>query len=342
MKKRCFRFIAVLLIAAALLPIFSGCGGDAVTVITINGKALKKSDLMMHLFTAKYTTYQSQIADGTITYQDLYHLDDETLYAEYSQGYTFADYLKSAATSSAISALLYRVVADEEGITLTRAEKQSAKLDVEEWKNSLGGGAAYNAFLRENHVTENAVYRYYCDMIYMSKINEEFGDYGKYAMTEEEKDSVYQDYLDSYYTVDYIYWSQRDTTVGLLLSDAQIAEKYSLAKDCLSRLKAGEDFYTLRKEYSDEAYKTITFCDGMVDEAFGDAAMVLRVNEYSDIIEDEDNDCYYILHRIETTDDEWESYYQSCVNANFNAYMNEFGASAEFVYKSAYDSIEIN
>ena len=38
MKKRAFRLIALLLCAVTLLPMFSACGGDSVTVITVNGE----------------------------------------------------------------------------------------------------------------------------------------------------------------------------------------------------------------------------------------------------------------------------------------------------------------
>ncbi|MBE6937910.1 MAG: hypothetical protein E7460_05075 [Ruminococcaceae bacterium] len=343
MKKRAFRLLALLLCAVTLLPMFSACGGDSVTVITVNGEAIKKTDFMVHLFTVKHTVYQSQLADGTITYADLYHLDEETLNDTYSQGYTFKDYLRSATTSSAISAVIYRCVAMEEGITLTRAEKISAKQRVEEWKKTLGGGQAYNIFLKENRISEKALYRYYCDMIYMNKIKEEFGDYGKYAMTEEELTAAKREYFDSYYTIDYIYFSKRDNTVGLLLSDAGIAEKYASAKDCLSRLKAGEDFYTLRKAYSDEAYKTITFTEGsLTSDIFMDNASKLRINEYTDVIDDPDNYCYYILHRIETNEDQWANYYGMLNDANFQAHVNEYSARAEYVYKSAYDTLELN
>ncbi|MBR4941724.1 MAG: hypothetical protein IKZ19_06980 [Clostridia bacterium] len=342
MKKRFFRFVALLLCAVTLLPMLSACGGDAVTVMTINGEAMKKTDFMVHLFTVKVTFYQTQLSNGTVTYQDLYHLDDETLYETYAEGYTFADYLKSSAASSAISAVLYRKVAEEEGITLTRAEKQSARQKVDLWRTNLGGGQAYNTFLKENNVTEKALYKYYCDMIYMEKIREEFGDYGKYAMTSDEVTAAKRQYHDTYYTVDYIYFSKRDATVGMLLSDEDIAAKYSLAKDCLSRLKAGEDFYTLRKAYSDEAYKTVTFCDGMVDELFSKNAMDLRINEFTDVIHDEGNYCYYILHRVETNEEQWGSFYTSLIDANFNAFMNEYSSQAEYVNKSAYDNLEIN
>ena len=343
MKKRVFRSVALILLAVTLLPLFSACGGDAVTAITVNGEAIKKTDFMMHLFVVKSTIYQSQLSEGTISYEDIYHLDEETLNEPYAQGYSFADYLKSSATSSAISAAIYRSVAIEEGIVLTKAEKQEARRSVNEWKENMGGGQAYNIFLRENRISDKAMYRYYCDMTYMNKIKAEFGDYGKYAMSEEEITAAKREYYDTYYTVDYIYFSKRDQTVGMLLSDEDIAAKYELAKECLSRLKAGEDFYALRKEYSDEEYKTVTFCDGMLSsELFAENAMALRVNGYSDVINDEENYCYFIIHRIETNSEKWETQYGLLIDENFNAFVNEYTSKAEFVYKSAYDSMEIN
>lgn len=343
MKKRVFRSVALILLAVTLLPLFSACGGDAVTAITVNGEPVKKTDFMMHLFVVKTTLYQSQLADGTITYEDLYHLNEETLNEPYSQGYTFADYLKSSATSAAVSAALYRSLAAEEGITLTKAEKQEARRTVNQWKENMGGGQAYNIFLRENRITDNAMYRYYCDMTYMNKLKAEFGDYGKYAMSEEDLTAAKREYYDTYYTVDYIFFSKRDQQVGMLLSEEDIAAKYAQAKECLSRLKAGEDFYALRKEYSDEEYKTVTFCDGMLSsQIFADTSMSLRVNSFSDVINDEANYCYFILHRIETNAEKWETQYSMIIDANFNAFVNQYASTAEVVYKSAYNSAEIN
>ena len=80
----------------------------------------------------------------------------------------------------------------------------------------------------------------------------------------------------------------------------------------------------------------------MVDEFFGDTAMALRVNEYSSIVEDTENDCYYILHRIATTDDQWELFYNSCVYSRFNSFMSDYGAKAEYVYKKAYTDLEFD
>ncbi len=343
MKKKSFRLIALLLAAITLLPMLSACGGDAVTAMTVNGEAIKKTDLMVHLFTVKCTVYQEQLSSGTITYQDIYHLDEESLSEPYAEGYTFADYLKSAATSSAISATLHRVVAAEEGITLTRAEKQAAKQKVESWRSTLGGGQAYTTFLRENRISESALYRYYCDMTYMNKFKAEFGDFGDHAMSEEDITAAKREYFDTFYSIDYIYFSKRDSRVGLLLSDEDIAAKFTSAKECLSRLKAGEDFYALRKEYSDEDYKTITFAEGMLtSDIFQETAMALRVNEFSDVIDDAENYCFYILHRIETNEEQWENQYNALIESNFTAYMNEYSSKAEYIYKSAYDNLEIN
>lgn len=343
MRNRVFRSVALVLLVAMLLPMFSACGGDAVTVITVNGEPVKKTDFMLHLFVVKSTIYQSQLSDGTISYQDIYHLNEDTLNEPYAQGYSFADYLKSAATSAAISAAIYRSIAKEEGIVLTKAEKQEARRSANEWKNNMGGGQAYNIFLRENNISDDALYRYYCDMTYMNKVKAEFGDYGKYAMSEEEITAAKREYYDTYYTVDYIFFSKRDAKLSMLLSDEDIAAKYALAKECLSRLKAGEDFYALRKEYSDEDYKTVTFCDGMLSsEVFAENAMNLRVNSYTDVIHDEDNYCYFIIHRIETNSEKWETQYGLLIDANFNAFVNEYSAKAEFVYKSAYQTAEID
>ena len=343
MKKRFFRSIALLLLAVTLVPMFSACGGDAVTAVTVNGEPVKKTDLMVHLFVYKCGIYQSELSEGKITYSDIYHLDDETLNEPVAEGYSFADYLRTSAASSAISAAVYRSAAKAEGITLTKAEKQEARRSADEWKKTMGGGQGYNTFLRENRISDNAMYRYYCDMTYMNKLKAEFGDYGAYAMTEEEITAAKREYFDTYYTIDYIYFSKRDSTVGMLLSEEDIAAKYAKAKECLSRLKAGEDFYSLRKEYSDEAYKTITFCDGMLtSEVFADNAMALRVNAFSDVLNDEANYCYYIIHRIETNSEKWETQYNMLIDAKFNAFINEYTSKAEIVYKSAYNSLEIN
>ena len=340
MKKRVWRTALLLLCIVMLLPVFSACGGDSVTVITVNGTAVKKSDLMLYIFNTKYAAYQSMIENGQMKMADLYELDEATLNAEYVKGVTFADYLKQTAASSAVTAMMYRVAAEAEGIRLTSAEKDSAKKSVSDWEKQLGGAAAYSEFLRKTRVTENALYRYYCDMIYQTKIQAEFGDYGKYAMTDEEKETLHQTYRDEYVTVDYIYWSKREPNVGLLLSEKEIAAKYALAKECLAKLKAGGDFYELRKAYSEEGYQTVTYCDGMVSETFGNAGMALRMNAFSSVVEDKEHDCYYILHRIAVTDDQWKNYYDAKCTANFNAFMNDKAAAAEIVYKGAFKNLE--
>jgi hypothetical protein len=68
--------------------------------------------------------------------------------------------------------------------------------------------------------------------------------------------------------------------------------------------------------------------------------MALRMNAFSSVVEDKEHDCYYILHRIAVTDDQWKNYYDAKCTANFNAFMNDKAAAAEIVYKGAFKNLE--
>lgn len=89
---------------------------------------------------------------------------------------------------------------------------------------------------------------------------------------------------------------------GSPLTDEQIAEKEQLATQVLGRLQAGEDFFALMEEYSDDTGKAaypdgyyFNESSGFVEEFYA-AALSLGENEMSGIVESELG--YHIILRL--------------------------------------------
>ena len=116
----------------------------------------------------------------------------------------------------------------------------------------------------------------------------------KVAVTEAEAKQYYDEHTGSFETPEmvraaHILIGTRDQATGAELSDEQKAAKKKQAEDILKRVRAGEDFAKLAKEFSDDPGSKdkggeYTFPRGQMVTAFEDAAFGLNTNQVSDIV----------------------------------------------------------
>lgn len=148
----------------------------------------------------------------------------------------------------------------------------------------------------------------------------------------------------SYYTENDLYAAKHI----LLLSGAdeeQDAQKLELAEDILARLRAGEDFDTLMREYSEDT-GVQSFPDGyiaasgsMVPE-FEDGARALKVGEISDIVTSDYG--YHIIMRVEPDDEMIRSQVGGVmIDERVSQKLEELEATEEVVYDANYSYIDV-
>lgn len=162
--------------------------------------------------------------------------------------------------------------------------KQAAKSTVESYKNTYGDG--YQSFLEYNGIKNDAELKDL--LIKNSKLTLATEDYIKDNLTEKEMKKYYDEKIVGDIEAKHILISyEEDENLTDEENKAKKEEAKKKAEKLIERLKNGEDFSTLAKEYSDdEASKEKGgdlgyFNTGDMVEAFETAAYNLDVNEYT-------------------------------------------------------------
>ena len=162
--------------------------------------------------------------------------------------------------------------------------RNSAKSTVDNYKNTYGD--SYQAFLEYNGIANDAELKSL--LIKNSKLTLATEDYIKENLTEKEMKDYYENKIVGDIEAKHILISVKNdgnaTDEEKEANDKKAKEK---AQEIIEKLKNGEDFSTLAKEYSeDEASKKDGgnlgyFNTGEMEEAFEEAAYKLSVNEYT-------------------------------------------------------------
>ncbi len=321
MPKKFFRPLALLLAAICILTLFAGCSQKSATVFTVNGEKVKYEDFMAHLFFTKYDLFSGYVQNGQMRLSDLYILNEEMLSEKLDDQITLRDYLKAMTNESAAAAMIYRQLADKHKLSLTASDKNNIDSTMSSWIKSLGGAAAYNKFLNDNRMSENALRRYFQDRIYMEKLMGLFSDDGIFGLTNEERAKAKEQYGEIYMSARHILFATIDLTYKTPLSDEIKANKLASAKEVLKELQKGEDFEAMIEKHSDSKDGLMTFRKGEMDEKFEKAAFDLNVGEMSDIVESFFG--YHIILREPLAEDRLEEYYNIAKSEKFSIFINE-------------------
>jgi foldase protein PrsA len=343
MKRLMRKGTAILLLCLMLVTLFSGCAGShSETLFVVNGVGARRDDFMMHLFFVKYNYFAPYLSDsGTgMRLSDIYALDADVLGTEIGQGMTIASYFKLEASNSLVQAIVSRQALKENNLSITAADKTAIAQDKEKFIKTLGGAAQYNAFLKAIRSSDRAFDQYQADNYAMQKLLALFTDGGKYGMTNEQKLAAKESYAEKYITARHILLFTKDQVTGAAFSEETIAQKKAKAQEALSKLRAGEKWDDVQKEYSEDSNLTgMTFTTGTMVEAFEKAAFALQVGEFSDVVETEFG--FHIIYRTELSDDQYEPFYGSLIFENFSKYLGPMVENAGITYKSAYENLII-
>ena len=162
--------------------------------------------------------------------------------------------------------------------------KNSAKSTVDNYKSTYGN--SYQSFLEYNGIANDAELKSL--LIKNSKLTLATEDYIKENLTEKEMKDYYENKIVGDIEAKHILIAVKNddnaTDEEKEANDKKAKEK---AKEIIEKLKNGEDFSTLAKEYSeDDASKKDGgnlgyFNTGEMEEAFEKAAYKLSVNEYT-------------------------------------------------------------
>lgn len=129
---------------------------------------------------------------------------------------------------------------------------------------------------------------------------------------------------------------------------AQDAQKLALAQEILQRIEDGEDFETLRLQYSEDADEyaspgDFAFWDGYGERAtaYADAVYYMNIDDVSDIVlvEEDGFRGYYIIMRTIPVRDDLDSY---IVSVKIQDVIAERGEALDVRYARGYKYIKLN
>lgn len=210
------------------------------------------------------------------------------------------------------------------GIELTDEEKASGPDTRAAFAAQNGGYKAYSKFVKDNGSSIEFLDDLFTASAYQTqinqKVNEEFGDE---EISEEEINKYYSE---NYYNAKHILINKpsEDSEDADNAEDTENTEKTDdngktgkeLAEDILARVKAGEDFDTLMKEYSEDPGLEsnpdgYVFTDGEMVEPFENAVKELKPGEYGMC---ESDYGYHVLLRLELPEigDNYDKVKSSC------------------------------
>lgn len=238
---------------------------EADPIMTVNGE-----DVPFDLFRYHYMSAKFGFDGGD---QAAWEGDDA---AELKQ--QLLDY----AQQGVLSGYAIRAVAKENKLELTADETKEVEESVKSLVEQMGGEEAYQAALAEQYYTDE-VYRYL---------------YTTSAMMEKVLRQVYGDQIKADVKENYVHAQH----ILIPFTDAEAeehADDLKKAEEVLAKVKAGDDFTALVKEYGqdpgqpEEGYY---FTKGEMVQEFEDAAYALKDNETSEIVATSYG--YHILRRL--------------------------------------------
>ena len=276
MKKKLKVFIAGLISMSLLV----GCATDKVgkTVATVNGENITYGEYLKKFAFHKYmidSTYGKEIwnekvpAEQSITKQETTLIKDFTL------------------------RLVDSIIQEE--LLSQEAKKQSLKIDeselknnVDQWKNSITKDKTAKEYYEKNGITEEVVTDIFKEQMNISALEANYTKNN--PVTQAEIDKYYNEHKSEYTNAQVkashiIIKTQNDD--GTEMSQDKVDSAKKQIDEIYAKIKAGEDFAKLAKQYSQDASKDAGgdlgfFSKGQMVKEFEEVAFSMKVGEVSE------------------------------------------------------------
>ena len=276
MKKKLKVFIAGLISMSLLV----GCATDKLgkTVATVNGENITYGEYLKKFAFQKYmidSAYGKEIwnekvpAEQSITKQETTLIKDFTL------------------------RLVDSIIQEE--LLSQEAKKQSLKIDeselknnVDQWKNSITKDTTAKEYYEKNGITEEVVTDIFKEQMNISALEANYTKNN--PVTQAEIDKYYNEHKSEYTNAQVkashiIIKTQNDD--GTEMSQDKVDSAKKQIDEIYAKIKAGEDFAKLAKQYSQDASKDAGgdlgfFSKGQMVKEFEEVAFSMKVGEVSE------------------------------------------------------------
>ncbi len=177
-----------------------------------------------------------------LNYRDLYLEEDPAAF----ESETKETELKNEVLQSLLYSYAVRFLAKENGISLTKEEKNQVQNDIETTIDFYGGRDAFLTMLHESYMSE----QYYREMMEYSALHLKlfdtlFAEGGAWAWDEE---TFYRYYEENYLAVQVVYLAYRDNETA-----ENHPKTLALSQEIYEKAAAGEDFWGLIEAYGEDS-----------------------------------------------------------------------------------------
>ncbi len=332
MKKKLQRLLAFC-VAFALCIGLAGCGGDTTPSALYMQEGGAVTVNFMYLLTAIQKAMYASVAEANDG-------DWDTI-VNAEKGTTLADLLSDVTLRAAKSSLICEYLHDKVyGLKLTDEQKKT----IDDQMTSLASKAGSKKALEEQlsaYSADSKTMRRYLELTVKQTAlyNYFYGNNGIFAISE----NAVKDYFkNNYHIVTHIYFDlspklkEDGTTVSL--TDEEVAAKRAIAEEVYNRILAGEDFYTLKAEYSEDAYESEYYPNGFFvtgdttfPTEFTAAAMEMEVGEYRLTESGSSSKGIHILYKLpmdetlyNTNSSVYASIQSQLISADFDTRLGEY------------------
>ena len=272
MKKTFFK---ILLPALAASLVLTGCNTSNEDIVAVvNGTKITKSDFEK---TALKVGKEYEMIFG-----------EEIWTSEVEGGKTFKEEFDNEILNVMISQEIVNQQAEKENITVTDEEVAN---EMSSYMQMIENVDEYNKFMEENGIDEEFLKNHFRQTLIFDKYRNKI--MSETEITENDLRDYYNTHIDEYKKEEIKASHILITTLndmGEPLSEEETAKKESEAQDILARIKQGEDFEALAKEYSDDKASASNggdlgyFAKGVMVPEFEEAAFKLEKGQVSDVV----------------------------------------------------------
>ena len=272
MKKTFFK---ILLLALAASLVLTGCNTSNEDIVAVvNGTKITKSDFEK---TALKVGKEYEMIFG-----------EEIWTSEVEGGKTFKEEFDNEILNVMISQEIVNQQAEKENITVTDEEVAN---EMSSYMQMIENVDEYNKFMEENGIDEEFLKNHFRQTLIFDKYRNKI--MSETEITENDLRDYYNTHIDEYKKEEIKASHILITTLndmGEPLSEEETAKKESEAQDILARIKQGEDFEALAKEYSDDKASASNggdlgyFAKGVMVPEFEEAAFKLEKGQVSDVV----------------------------------------------------------
>jgi foldase protein PrsA len=280
--------INALVFFLGLILVLTGCTANSNdVVITVNGEDITVNEFDFYLKTVK-TEMETKAAQENI----------EKFWDTEIDGEKATEVAKDKALEAAILNIVQLQKASEMGLGLTEEDKTEVTNRKNAYIDSIGGEENYKKNLEEAGLNDEVLTKLLEDDIIIQKLYQKIStEDEEVQVSEEEVRKYYDDNYEQFATGEqvrakHILFSILDEN-NERLPDEEIAKIKKKAEGILYRVKNGEDFDELMKQYSEDPGLSTNpdgyyfGQDGQMAPEFEDAAFSLEVGEISELVETE-------------------------------------------------------